>query len=108
VLNYRDAGSERACGARANHNQLEREINLNLFSSNNHEQTYEQRVAISTCSPLSSSPHTHRFVLGTVVINNNVKTLSAPVGGHRNCLGSVKLLNATALTCDNLVWLPHV
>jgi hypothetical protein len=41
ALNYREAGSKRACGARANHN-------LNLFSSNNHEQTYEPMVAIST------------------------------------------------------------
>ena len=28
-------------------------------------------VSHSTCPPLSSSPHAHSFVLGTVVINNN-------------------------------------
>ena len=28
-------------------------------------------VSHSTCPPLSSSPHTHSFVLGTAVINNN-------------------------------------
>ena len=46
-------------------------MNLNLFSSNNHEQTYEPRVAISTvyvgvveCAPAfpyTYSSSTHRF-----------------------------------------------
>ena len=37
-------------------------------------------VSHSTCSLRSSSPHAHSFVLGTAVINNNIKqaVLSAP------------------------------
>ena len=46
-------------------------------------------VSHSTCSLRSSSPHAHSFVLGTAVINNNIKqaVLSAPpMGGLQMCV----------------------
>jgi len=45
---------------------------------------HKPRLVVShiTCSPLSSSPHAHSFVLGTVVINNNPSV-------HRNRLTNI-------------------
>jgi len=42
-------------------------------------------VSHSTCSPRSSHPHAHSFVLGTAVINNNKSTLPREQLSNRYC-----------------------
>ena len=41
-------------------------------------------VSHSTCSPRSSSPHAHSFVLGTAVINNNTPFFSPRHCQHKH------------------------
>ena len=43
-------------------------------------------VSHSTCPPLSSSPHSHNFVSGTVVINIIIEPNSYTPNVHRQCL----------------------
>ena len=47
-----------------------------------HTSPHKPRLVVShsTCSPLSSSPHAHSFVLGTAVINNNAAVLARRMG----------------------------
>jgi len=69
-------------------------------------------VSHSTCSPQSSSPHTHSFVLGTAVINNEIfNRYSSNKHTPTTCDGQPSphspLLIVSRTTCPPLSPSPH-
>jgi hypothetical protein len=85
---------EIGCGFTTRASVKSQKINLNLFSSNNHEQTYEPMVAISTCM----APDTTLSGLGSCLCPHDPL-----VARHRGSL-PIDLLDLPRVRHGSLMW----